>query len=163
MTVKLDAHKENGRISISEDSFEYLLNCLDHQKYTHEENEDQKAIDDFNRQCRGFLNTSEPLPKGMEVLSVAELKADHQWDDIESPEEFIQIVEKAISDGKYVLPADNPRDLRKGFMICDSVDSGQGRRVNIRLIDLKDRQEWLDKIYKIAERLTGEKTPCDTK
>lgn len=63
--VTLDAKKENGRISISEDSFEHLLNCLDNQKFIGERNADsttcdadqvqkdnQAAIDDFNRQCR---------------------------------------------------------------------------------------------------------------
>ena len=67
--VELDATKEGGRISMSEDSFEYLLNCLDNQKFIRDINADaltcdykktqreiQEAIDNFNRQCRELLH-----------------------------------------------------------------------------------------------------------
>lgn len=70
--VKLDAFKDGDRISISEGSFEHLLNCLDNQKFVHNINADsltcdyrrvqketQAAIDDFNRQCRALLHDSE--------------------------------------------------------------------------------------------------------
>ena len=71
--VKLNAKKVNGKIIISEDSFEHLLNCLDNQKFVHNlpscgdemdlainhpdeykqvQTDIQNAIDDFNRQCR---------------------------------------------------------------------------------------------------------------
>ena len=63
--VKLEASKDNGKIVISEKSFEHLLNCLDNQKFINDLNadamecdyksvqrENQLAIDDFNRQCR---------------------------------------------------------------------------------------------------------------
>ena len=63
--VKLDAFKKDGRVNVSEDSFEHLLNCLDNQKFINEINadaltcdykkiqkENQEHIDDFNRQCR---------------------------------------------------------------------------------------------------------------
>jgi hypothetical protein len=69
--MKLDAFRENGRISISENSFEHLLSCLDNQKFINDINADgltedykliqkqsQEAIDDFNRQCRVFLHDS---------------------------------------------------------------------------------------------------------
>lgn len=74
--VKLEAKKDGkGNIIISEDSFEHLLNCLDNQRFVGESppNGDamsmdkdeydnvhvniQKAIDDFNRQCRSLLNS----------------------------------------------------------------------------------------------------------
>ena len=73
--VKLEAKKDGkDNIIISEDSFEHLLNCLDNQRFVGESppNGDamsmdkdeydnvhvniQKAIDDFNRQCRSLLN-----------------------------------------------------------------------------------------------------------
>ena len=73
--VKLEAKKDGkGNIIISKDSFEYLLSCLDNQKFVGESppNGDamamdkdgydnvhvnvQDAIDDFNRQCRGLLH-----------------------------------------------------------------------------------------------------------
>jgi hypothetical protein len=73
--VKLEAKKDGeGNIIISEDSFEHLLNCLDNQRFVGESppNGDamsmdkdaydnvhvniQKAIDDFNRQCKNLLN-----------------------------------------------------------------------------------------------------------
>ncbi len=60
--------ERDGQIILTEDSFEHLLSCLDNQKYIHERNADsttcdadavqldnQKAIDDFNRQCRELL------------------------------------------------------------------------------------------------------------
>ena len=66
--VILDAMKQDGKIIISEDSFEHLLNCLDNQKFIDSRNADsttcdankvqkvnQAAIDDFNRQCRAIL------------------------------------------------------------------------------------------------------------
>lgn len=72
--VKLDAKKVKDGILISEDSFEHLLNCLDNQKFIHDVNADglslginkvkniqkqnQKCIDDFNRQCRELLNNN---------------------------------------------------------------------------------------------------------
>lgn len=70
--VKLDARRENGRISLSEGSFDHLLACLDNQKFVGEgppngdalamgqeafeatQAEIQVAIDSFNRQCREF-------------------------------------------------------------------------------------------------------------
>lgn len=74
--VKLEAKKDGkDNIIISEDSFEHLLNCLDNQRFVGESppNGDamsmdkdeydnvhvniQKAIDDFNRQCRSLLNS----------------------------------------------------------------------------------------------------------
>jgi hypothetical protein len=73
--VKLEAKKDGkGNVIISEDSFEHLLSCLDAQKFVGESppNGDamsmdkdeydnvhvdiQKAIDDFNRQCRNLLH-----------------------------------------------------------------------------------------------------------
>lgn len=60
--MKLDAKKDgNGNIIITEDSFEYLLNCLDNQKFLHEMNdinrkENQKTIDNFNNSCRDILH-----------------------------------------------------------------------------------------------------------
>ena len=74
--VKLEAEKKDGKIIISEDSFEHLLNCLANQKFVGEsppcgdamamDKKDydqvqvdiQKAIDDFNRQCRDLLHSS---------------------------------------------------------------------------------------------------------
>ncbi len=65
--VKLEAKKVGNDIVISQRSFEHLLNCLDNQKFINDVNADalspdtdykqiqednQKAIDDFNRQCR---------------------------------------------------------------------------------------------------------------
>ncbi|MCK9446873.1 hypothetical protein M0Q50_08495 [bacterium] len=58
----VDAKKDgNGNIIITEDSFEYLLNCLDNQKFLHEMNdinrkENQKTIDNFNNSCRDILH-----------------------------------------------------------------------------------------------------------
>jgi len=67
--VELEAKKEGSVILISEDSFEHLLSCLDNQKFINDINADaltgdykktqeqnQAAIDDFNRQCRELLN-----------------------------------------------------------------------------------------------------------
>ncbi len=69
MSVKLNATKKDGFVIVSENSFEHLLNCLDNQKFIREINadattcdykkvqeENQKAIDDFNSQCRRLLN-----------------------------------------------------------------------------------------------------------
>jgi len=89
--VKLDAKIENGRISISEDSFEHLLNCLDNQKFVGEsppngdalslgrseyqriQDENQAVIDDFNRQCRKiWLSTSPKVQPETEVSDEAE-------------------------------------------------------------------------------------------
>ncbi len=53
--VKLEAEKFQGKILVSEGSFEHLLNCLDNQKFIVFD-EDQVRIDDFNRQCREFLH-----------------------------------------------------------------------------------------------------------
>lgn len=67
--VQLEARATDRDIIISKDSFGHLLNCLDNQKFIHEVNadalgsmsvdqihsvqdENQAAIDDFNRQCR---------------------------------------------------------------------------------------------------------------
>ena len=68
--VKLKATKNSNDIIISHDSFEHLLSCLDNQKFIREINADattcdykkiqsdtQKAIDDFNRQCRKLLHS----------------------------------------------------------------------------------------------------------
>ena len=54
--VILDAKNNGGRIDISSDSFEHLLNCLDNQKFNPCE-ESQKRIDDFNSQCRKILHS----------------------------------------------------------------------------------------------------------
>lgn len=58
--VKLDATKIDEYIIITADSFEHLLNCLDNQKPIGEvqpcSSDDQKSIDNFNRQCRKLLN-----------------------------------------------------------------------------------------------------------
>lgn len=72
--VKLDARKEGNYIIIHKDSFEYLLACLDNQKFVHEappngdalvigpekykatQENIQKIIDNFNRQCRSILH-----------------------------------------------------------------------------------------------------------
>ncbi len=77
MMIKLDAKKVDGKIVISEDSFEHLLNCLDNQKfvgapppcgdaaelavsdpqgYKQVDIDIQNAIDDFSNQCRQLLN-----------------------------------------------------------------------------------------------------------
>jgi len=53
--VQLEAEKHSGQIVISEDSFEHLLNCLDHQKFIGKGG-DQVRIDDFNKQCRRLLH-----------------------------------------------------------------------------------------------------------
>ena len=66
--VKLDAKIVGAAVVISKDSFEHLLNCLDNQKFIKDINADaitcdyksvqvssQKAIDDFNTQCRELL------------------------------------------------------------------------------------------------------------
>ena len=68
--VKLNARIEDDNIIISQKSFEHLLNCLDNQKYINDVNADamecdykkeqennQKAIDDFSRQCRKLLHS----------------------------------------------------------------------------------------------------------
>ena len=70
--VQLTATKKDGNIIISEEEFDHLLNCLDNQKFVGEgpccgdaadmtkedyekvQNENQEAIDDFNRQCRAL-------------------------------------------------------------------------------------------------------------
>jgi len=75
--VKLEAIRKNGIIMITEHSFNYLLSCLDNQKFVGEapingdsvsvgkekydkvQNEIQDAIDSFNRQCRELLNSDE--------------------------------------------------------------------------------------------------------
>jgi len=67
--VNLVAKKEKGKIIINENSFEYLLACLDNQKFINDVNadgiasgykktmrENQKAIDVFNRKCRKILH-----------------------------------------------------------------------------------------------------------
>ena len=68
--VKLKAKIKGDNAVISQDSFEHLLNCLDHQKFIHDVNADalecddyekvqkdnQDAIDDFGRQCRVLLH-----------------------------------------------------------------------------------------------------------
>jgi hypothetical protein len=69
MSVKLEAYRIPNAIVITNDSFEYLLNCLDNQKFVHEVNADglegdykknqkemQDAIDNFNIQCRELLH-----------------------------------------------------------------------------------------------------------
>ncbi len=43
--IKLDAYIGNNRISISLDSFEHLLNCLDNQKYIQDVNADAADCD----------------------------------------------------------------------------------------------------------------------
>lgn len=66
--VILDAMRQDGKIIISTDSFEHLLNCLDNQRFIDSRNANsatcdankvqkvnQAAIDDFNRQCRAIL------------------------------------------------------------------------------------------------------------
>ena len=59
--VKLNAYKDGkGNVIITEDSFDYLLNCLDNQKFIYEfscikntiQEENQEIIDNFNTQCR---------------------------------------------------------------------------------------------------------------
>ncbi len=67
-------------IIITMDSFDHLLNCLDNQKFIEGVNadagehmngaeierlqdENQKAIDDFNRQCRDILTKVEACPR----------------------------------------------------------------------------------------------------
>jgi CYTH domain-containing protein len=75
--VKLEAKKDGrGNITISEDSFEHLLNCLDNQKFVGEVSPNgdamamdkdeynkvhegiQDAIDNFNGQCRNLLHNA---------------------------------------------------------------------------------------------------------
>ena len=66
--VILNAMRKDGWITISEDSFEHLLNCLDNQRFIDSRNANsatcdlnkvrkvnQAAIDEFNRQCRAIL------------------------------------------------------------------------------------------------------------
>jgi hypothetical protein len=45
----------NGNILITEDSFEYLLNCLDNQKFG-PRTQEQSIIDDYNYECRKILH-----------------------------------------------------------------------------------------------------------
>lgn len=111
--------------------------------------EDKSDLEDC---CEAILKTHGKLGK-FEILTREELESDKDECDIKSPEEFVQIIEDAIADGKCVLPADDPVHLRKGFLICDSKDSDKGRFVKIRLVDLTNRQEWLNKIYKISDKL----------
>lgn len=70
--VQLEARLTEKDVVISQDSFEHLLSCLDNQKYIREvnadamemstdeihgiQNDNQNAIDDFNRQCRRLLH-----------------------------------------------------------------------------------------------------------
>lgn len=55
--VTPNAYKDgNGNIIISEDSFEYLLNCLDNQKFINSAPQNQPIIDRYNIQCRNILN-----------------------------------------------------------------------------------------------------------
>lgn len=70
--VKLKGKRNKKTVTISHDSFEHLLSCLDNQKFINDVNADglvsgdyqtvqadnQAAIDDFNRQCRGLLHDS---------------------------------------------------------------------------------------------------------
>jgi hypothetical protein len=90
--VKLDARIENGRISISDDSFEHLLNCLDNQKFINEappngdalsmgkseyqkiQDENQACIDDFNKQCRDLWLSSLALPLSFLICSFTKTK-----------------------------------------------------------------------------------------
>ena len=88
--VELEAKKVDGNIVISEDSFEHLLNCLDNQKFVGESppngdamsmaindpegyrqihTDNQKAIDDFNRQCRHVLHGSTGSGPGRDRLA----------------------------------------------------------------------------------------------
>lgn len=72
--VQLEARKENGNVVISEGSFEYLLACLENQRFVGEappcgdamspdtdykqiQKDNQNAIDDFHRQCRTLLHS----------------------------------------------------------------------------------------------------------
>lgn len=43
-TIKLDAVKENGRISISQNSFNLLLDCIDNQKFVGEPTASGSAV-----------------------------------------------------------------------------------------------------------------------
>ena len=75
--MKVNAIKDGkGNIVITEDSFEMLLACLDNQKYINEapqngdgismdkedyekvQQDNQKAIDDYNHECRKILHQS---------------------------------------------------------------------------------------------------------
>jgi len=54
--VKVEATKDGlGNIIITENSFEYLLNCLDNQKFLTTQDM-QDYIDFYNRECRKILN-----------------------------------------------------------------------------------------------------------
>lgn len=54
---KLEAVKDgNGNIIITEDSFDYLLLCLDNQKFIQNTPHSQKIIDEYNNECRKILH-----------------------------------------------------------------------------------------------------------
>ena len=56
MAVRLDAKKDGiGNIIITEDSFDYLLACLDNQKFNPTQ-EIQDFIDYYNNECRKILH-----------------------------------------------------------------------------------------------------------
>lgn len=55
--MKLEAIKDGkGNIVITEHSFDFLLSCLDNQKFIQGAPQNQSIIDDYNNQCRKILH-----------------------------------------------------------------------------------------------------------
>lgn len=96
--VKLEAKKDgNGNIIITEDSFEYLLNCLDNQKFiAGQPEENQHIIDDFNSQCRDILNQHIVIDIKHYGLSLCK-KYDKQDDLIKWLPEDVYLIDKILS------------------------------------------------------------------
>ena len=75
--------------------------------------------------------------------------------EIQSPKEFVRMIETAISEGKYVASCDDPVHLRKGFLIADSLEKDNPIVVRCRVVSLKN-MNLLERVYRINKTLMGE-------
>ena len=124
--MKVDVIKDGkGNIVISEDSFEMLLNCLDNQKFIHEQNgsvkdENQKVIDDFNQECRDILHQKYVFSLSEDGYYLSK-RYENQIEDTEWTGEDVGLVYELFKDTRIIykkredlLPLDGSEEIKEG-------------------------------------------------
>lgn len=149
--MKIQAKKDgNGNIIISEDSFEMILMCLESQKFVGEppqngdsisvgedeynktQQEIQKTIDSYNKECRKILHQKYILRTESDGYYLAK-KYEHQIEDTEWTSKDMGLVYELFKDTKMVY--DEIEDLLP-------LDGSELIKENIKIIG-KNKDGWL--------------------
>lgn len=118
---KLNAIKDGkGNIIISEDSFEMILNCLDNQKF----------IDNYNKECRNILNRKYVLRTESDGYFLAK-RYENQTEDTQWTEVDVGLVYELFKDTRIVyketrniLPLDGSEKIMEGIKPIGKTEDG---------------------------------------